>query len=132
MDENSQMLFRLSGLLSYCEVIRVWFMQCCTASSQKELIMSHIDIVAIERHARQLRAAEIRRIEGLFAEHLRVLARASAAGVVVGALAAMEVLRSLFSRNPQALPPQTAGQQVPAKRTTHSVFTWNPEVHHHV
>jgi len=65
--------------------------------------MSHIDIVAIERQARQLRAEEMRRLSGIMAE------RSSAYLVLLGntlvslggALSA--VLRPLFSWNPREL-----------------------------
>lgn len=103
--------------------------------------MSHIDIVAIERHARQLRAAEIRRIEGLFAERMLILGRLLAGSAFAGALALAEMLRSLFSWNPQSAPSEVA-QVAPARprialrtranRFLRSLFAWNPEVHHHL
>lgn len=94
--------------------------------------MSHIDIVAIERHARQLRAAEIRRIEGLFAERMLVLGRLLAGSAFAGALALAGMLRPLFSWNPQNPVAKVAVKPAPAKRSTHSLFDWNPEVHHHL
>jgi hypothetical protein len=106
--------------------------------------MSHIDIVAIERHARQLRAAEIRRIEGLFAERMLVLGRLLAGSAFAGVLALAGMLRPLFSWNPQAAPSEvaqaasvvSAHPQVAlltrANRFLRSLFAWNPEVHHHL
>lgn len=94
--------------------------------------MSPIDIPAIERRARQLRAEEIRRIEGLFAERFRVLGRLLAGSALAAVLAVAERLRPLFSWNPQDPAPKVAARQVPAKRSSHSVLSWNPEVHHHV
>ena len=61
--------------------------------------MSHIDIVAIERQARQLRAEEMRRLSGIMAE--RTSAYLDGLGNTLvslgGALSA--VLRPLFSWN---------------------------------
>lgn len=68
--------------------------------------MSPIDIPAIERRARQLRAEEIRRVEGLVVEQLRLVGRLMAATVLGGVLAIVAQVRPLFS--------------------------WNPEVHHHL
>jgi hypothetical protein len=95
--------------------------------------MAPIDIPAIERRARQLRAEEIRRLEGLFAERLCVLGRLAAASAFAGLLAVAAALRPLFAWNPQqAAPAQPAAQRVRAKRRLGGLFAWNPEVHHHV
>ena len=65
--------------------------------------MAPIDIPAIERRARQLRAAEMRRLEDLVAERMSVLALLAGRSVL-GALASVaETLRPLFSWNPQHL-----------------------------
>ena len=63
--------------------------------------MYPIDIPAIERQARELRAAEIQRINGLFAERTQLLARLAAKSAFAGAHAISEMLRPLFSWNPQ-------------------------------
>ncbi len=100
--------------------------------------MSPIDIAAIERHARALRAEEIRRINGIFAERLRVMGRLLAATLFSAMLALAEAVRPLFSWNPQAaVPPATGGKpsialRVRANRIARQLFSWNPEVHHHV
>lgn len=63
--------------------------------------MAHIDVFAIERRARELRAAELRRIENLMADRMRLVALL-AADTVLGALESVaEALRPLFSWNPQ-------------------------------
>ena len=100
--------------------------------------MSPIDISAIERRARQLRAEEIRRVEGLFIERLRVLGRLMASSIFAAVLALATVLRPLFSWNPQdmALVQQNQRPRISLltrlNRSARSLFAWNPEVHHHV
>lgn len=99
--------------------------------------MSRIDIAAIERRARQLRAEEMRRVEGLFAERLCVMGRLAAESSFNGVLAAAEVLRKLFSWNPQETPVRAAAPTPPialktrANRALRALFAWNPEAHHH-
>ena len=138
MDENSQMLFLFDGLFFVARLIKVQLMQCCTAPLKQELIMSPIDISAIERRARQLRAEEIRRVEGLFIERLRVLGRLMASSIFAAVLALATVLRPLFSWNPQdmALVQQNQRPRISLltrlNRSARSLFAWNPEVHHHV
>lgn len=62
--------------------------------------MAPIDIHAIEQHARQLRAAEMRRIESVAAERARVYLRLLG-GTLLSALKFIsEILRPLFSWNP--------------------------------
>lgn len=63
--------------------------------------MRPIDIPAIEQEARELRAAEIHRLNGLFAERVELLAKLAAASTVAGAHVFSEMLRPLFSWNPQ-------------------------------
>lgn len=100
--------------------------------------MSPIDIAAIERRARQLRAEEIRRINGLFAERLCVMGRLLAATAFTGVLAVAEAIRPLFSWNPRAAVPVAQNAKprialgVRANRAARRLFAWNPEVHHHV
>jgi hypothetical protein len=64
-----------------------------------------IDIAAIERHARQLRAEELQRLEGLFAERIRLYAGLLAGTLLSLAMRLGELLRPLFSWNPQARHP---------------------------
>jgi hypothetical protein len=60
-----------------------------------------IDIIAIERFARQLRAEEMQRLQGVFAERLGLLA-VLFGGTLLSLLEALsERLRPLFSWNPQ-------------------------------
>ena len=63
--------------------------------------MRPIDIPAIEQAARELRAAEIHRLNGLFVEHAELLAKLAAESAVASAHAVSEMLRPLFSWNPQ-------------------------------
>lgn len=93
--------------------------------------MYPIDIAAIERQARALRAAEIQRINGLFAERAALLARLAAGSALAGLLALSEILLPLFAWNPQ----QPSGQRVNRggplltrlNRTARSLFAWNPQ-----
>ena len=62
--------------------------------------MAPIDIPAIEEQARKLRAAEIQRINGLFAERARLVASLAAESLGVAAKAMSDALRPLFSWNP--------------------------------
>jgi hypothetical protein len=129
----------MAGLFFKQQVIKVQPMQCCTAT-KKELIMSPIDIAAIERRARQLRAEEIRRVEGLFAERMVLLGRLLAATVFSAALSVAKMLRPMFSWNPQTTPapaePAEAKPHVAMRtrlnRAVRRLFSWNPQVHHHV
>lgn len=67
--------------------------------------MNPIDIVRIEQEARQLRAQELQRIEGLIAARVALYGRLLA-GSALSALAALgESLRPLFSWNPKARHP---------------------------
>jgi len=68
--------------------------------------MAPIDITAIEREARRMRAEELRRINGLISERLALHGRllANTALTVLAAIGAG--LRLLFSWNPQAPRPR--------------------------
>ena len=100
--------------------------------------MEPIDIAAIERRARRLRAEEISRIEGLFAERLCILGRLLAASTFSGLLALAEAVRPLFAWNPQDRAPQVPSARpqiawrVRLNRSLRALFAWNPEVHHHL
>ncbi len=63
--------------------------------------MRPIDIPAIEHEARELRAEEIHRLNGLFVERVELLAKLAATSTVAGAHMFSEMLRPLFSWNPQ-------------------------------
>lgn len=65
--------------------------------------MSPIDITAIERHARKLRAAEMRRLEKLVAERMGLMALLAGRSVLGALETVAEALRPLFSWNPKRL-----------------------------
>ena len=93
--------------------------------------MQPIDIAAIEQHARALRAAEIQRVQGLFARQAGVLAHL-AAGTAITALTALgEVIRPLFSWNPQDSAPATAWNLATGadrlNGAVRALFAWNPQ-----
>ncbi|MCX7165145.1 MAG: hypothetical protein NTV11_02585 [Rhodocyclales bacterium] len=64
--------------------------------------MSPIDITKIEREARQMRAEEMQRIEGVIAARLQVYGQLLGATALSGLAAIGKSLRALFSWNPQA------------------------------
>ena len=96
--------------------------------------MHPIDIPAIERQARELRVAEIRRLDGLFAERTQLLARLAAKSAVAGAHAISELLRPLFSWNPQESPAPLSAGFVPVvgrlNDAARALFSWNPQDRH--
>lgn len=63
--------------------------------------MAPIDISAIERRARELRAAEMRRLEKLVAERMGLCALLAARSVLGALETVAAALRPLFSWNPQ-------------------------------
>ncbi|MBL8421500.1 MAG: hypothetical protein JNK92_12790 [Dechloromonas sp.] len=93
--------------------------------------MYPIDIPAIEYQARELRAAEIQRMNGLFSERAQLLTRLAAKSTVAGAHAISEILRPLFSWNPQAhSEPLSAGFAPAVSRlndVARALFSWNPQ-----
>ena len=93
--------------------------------------MHPIDIPAIERQARQLRAAEIQRMNGLFAERTGLLTRLAVMSALDGARVISETLRPLFSWNPQERSaPLSASFASAASRlndAARSLFSWNPQ-----
>ena len=68
---------------------------------KKGTIMAPIDIAAIERQARALRAQEMQRLQGIFAERLGLCARLLGHSLLSLARAASKILRPAFSWNPQ-------------------------------
>jgi len=93
--------------------------------------MAPIDIPTIERQARELRAAEMRRLNGLFAERSALLVKLAANSILAGACAVGEMLRPLFAWNPQSSPAPLTVSIEPAVRRMNSVarslFSWNPQ-----
>lgn len=93
--------------------------------------MAPIDIPTIERQARELRAAEIRRLNGLFAERLTLLLELATDSALTGARALGETLRPMFAWNPQTRPaPHTSSIEPVFARmndVVRSLFSWNPQ-----
>ena len=96
--------------------------------------MHPIDIPAIERQARELRAAEIQRMNGLFAERTQLLTRLAAKSAIAGAHAISEMLRPLFSWNPQQSSAPVSASFAPVvgrlNDAARSLFSWNPRDRH--
>jgi hypothetical protein len=133
MDENSQMFFPLPDCSFHMAELK--FASCHVAQQYTESIMQPIDIAAIEQHARALRAAEIQRVQGLFAQQAGVLAHL-AAGTSIAALSALgEVIRPFLSWNPQDPSPATAWNfAAGADRlngAARALFSWNPQDRRH-
>ncbi len=93
--------------------------------------MAPIDIARIEYEARQLRAEEMRRINGLIGERLALYGQLMAASVLTGVTAIAEVLLPLFSWNPQAAstPHPGPGLLNRLSRAGRALFSWNPQAH---
>ncbi len=95
--------------------------------------MPPLNIAAIEQQARQLRAEEMQRIQGLVSARMRLYARLLGATALSGLVAASESLRPLFSWNPQERTSGTeAGSKSPAlltrlSRLGRGLFAWNPQ-----
>lgn len=94
--------------------------------------MTPIDIPTIERQARALRAQEIQRLQGLFAERLRLYALLLGNSTLSLLSLVAESLRPAFSWNPQ----QPSGKTGPAlgarlNRLARRLFAWNPQAQHH-
>ena len=93
--------------------------------------MRPIDIPAIEEQARELRAAEIHRINGLFAERAELLAKLTAESTLAGAHVFSEMLRPMFSWNPQEHTAPHAKRVGPALERVNdaarALFSWNPQ-----
>jgi hypothetical protein len=94
-------------------------------------MMYPIDIPAIERQARELRAAEIQRMNGLFAERFQLLTRLATKSALAGAHAISEMLRPLFSWNPQESSVPLSANFAPAANrlsdAARALFSWNPQ-----
>jgi len=109
-------------------------MQCCVAA-KKERIMTPIDIPRIEQQARKLRAAEIQRLNALFAERSALVVHLAAGSALAGAHALGEMLRPLFAWNPQSRPAPYSLAIEPAlarmNDVARSLFSWNPQDRRH-
>jgi hypothetical protein len=94
--------------------------------------MTPIDIPTIERQARALRAQEIQRLQGLFAERLRLYFLLLGHSLLALIGFAAESLRPVFSWNPQQ-PAQTTRPSLGIRlnRLARRLFAWNPRSHRH-
>lgn len=107
--------------------IKVRSVQCCIAAEKKEIIMNPIDIPAIERHARQLRAQEIQRLQGLFAERFSLYAVLLGHSLLSLLQSIGELLRPAFSWNPQEQAERSSpALSVRLNRAARALFAWNP------
>lgn len=93
--------------------------------------MTPIDIPSIEQQARELRAAEIQRLNALFAERSALVVQLAAGSALAGAHVLGEMLRPLFAWNPQSRPVPYAMDIEPAlarmNDAARSLFSWNPQ-----
>jgi len=90
--------------------------------------MNPIDIPTIERTARAMRAQEIQRLQGLFAERLSLYAVLLGNSLLTLVVTLGEFIRPLLSWNPQA--PSHQGEAkliVRLNRAARSLFSWNPQ-----
>lgn len=94
--------------------------------------MTPIDIPTIERQARALRAQEIQRLQGLFAERLSLYVVLLGNSLLSLLEVVAETLRPLFSWNPQAQPAKR-GHAVLSRlnRAARALFSWNPQAGRH-
>ncbi|UCV12670.1 hypothetical protein KI614_05515 [Dechloromonas denitrificans] len=89
--------------------------------------MRIIDIQRIEREARALRAQEIQRLQGLFAERLSLYAVLMGHSLLALATSIGEIIRPAFSWNPQAdvrRPRIALSKRL--NRRLRALFAWNP------
>ena len=91
--------------------------------------METFDTNEIIRQAKEMRAEEMRRIEGLVSARLALYAR-----LLAGSLADVgEFLRPLFSWNPQDAKParRRSGPSLltRASLSLRTLFSWNPQAH---
>jgi hypothetical protein len=108
-------------------------LQACGVAPQhkKGITMAPIDITRIESEARQLRAEEMRRINGLVSARLALYGQLMAATALTGLKAIADVLLPLFSWNPQAAsaPRPGPGMLQHMNRIARALFSWNPQAH---
>lgn len=94
--------------------------------------MAPIDIPAIERQARALRAQEIQRLQGLFAERLSLYMVLLGSSLLAGLEVLANALRPAFSWNPQDVSAKP-GRSLVARlnRGARALFSWNPQAGRH-
>jgi hypothetical protein len=104
---------------------------CHVALQYTESKMQPIDIPSIEQQARELRAAEIHRVHDLFAKQAEVVGHLATASTLAGLNAVSQMLRPLFSWNPQAHTPSSEHHFAPQLErlndATRALFSWNPQ-----
>lgn len=92
--------------------------------------MIPLDIAAIEQQARQRRAEEMQRIQGLVSIRLRLYGQLMGASLLTGLIVLAEALRPLFSWNPQnGKPAEGPGLLNRLSRAARALFSWNPQAH---
>lgn len=103
-------------------------MRYCIAP-KKKVIMETLNIADIEKQAREMRAEEMRRIQGLMGERIALYFRLLAGSVAEAGGA----LRPLFSWNPQDARSgsRASGPALLARAslTLRALFSWNPQAH---
>jgi len=94
--------------------------------------MPPIDIPTIERQARALRAQEIQRLQGLFAERLSLYVVLLGSSLLSLLELVAESLRPAFSWNPQEVSAKPR-RSVLARlnRGARALFAWNPQGRRH-
>ena len=95
--------------------------------------MAPIDIPSIESQARELRAAEIQRLNGIFVERAALVTQLAAETTAISAHAFSEMLRPFFAWNPQPRHAPLTESLKPAlnrmNETARALFSWNPQDH---
>lgn len=90
--------------------------------------MTPIDIPTIERQARALRAQEIQRLQGLFAERFSLYAVLLGTSLLSLLQTVADALRPAFSWNPQRIPATVWPKLLDRlNRRVRALFSWNPQ-----
>ena len=96
--------------------------------------MNPIDIPAIEKEAGELRTAEIHHINHLIAERASLMTKLAVESSIAGLHVFSEMLRPMFSWNPQEKPAPHAKSILPTLErvndTARALFSWNPQDRH--
>jgi hypothetical protein len=95
--------------------------------------MRTIDIPSIEANARQLRAEEMWRVQGLIGQRLRIMALLLGHTLLGAIENAGELVRPLLTWNPQARTQSNRRKHLQAlarlNRSARALFAWNPQAH---
>lgn len=99
--------------------------------NNKSHTMNPIDIPSIEKEADELRTAEIHRINHLIAERAGLMTKLAVESSVAGLHVFSEMLRPMFSWNPQEHTAPHAKRVGPALERVNdaarALFSWNPQ-----